>query len=240
MRFFQSRFYFFLRDLYIKFFQIPCVKNRIVKKFHKLYYYIPNKDAAKNDLSWHQTYWFGTAIQKNPMDLWIYHELLVEIKPDVIIECGTADGGSASFFASQLDLIGKGRIVSIDIAKNSKHPKHKRITYITGSSTDEKIVKQATSKIKKTDKVLVILDSDHSREHVFNELNIYSKYVSKKSYIVVEDSNLNGYPVMPHWGEGPMEAIKEFMKDNKKFEIDKTREKFYMTFNPNGYLKRLK
>ena len=89
-------------------------------------------------------------------------------------------------------------------------------------------------------RILVILDSDHSRGHVLEEMRCYGPLVSRNSYMVVEDSNLNGHPVMPHWGEGPLEAIRDFLKENDKFEIDRSREKFYMTFNPSGYLKRIR
>lgn len=240
MSFFTSGFFRFLKALYIKYYQLGPVRRRITKKFHKLYYYVPNPDAPIADITWHQTYWFGVPIQKNPFDLWLYHELFTEIKPDVIIECGTADGGSAFFFASMLDLIGKGRIISVDIEKK-KRPAHKRITYITGSSIDTQVIDKVARSIKKTEKrIFVILDSDHSCEHVIQEMRAYAPFVSKGSYMVVEDSNINGHPVMPHWGKGPMEAIRIFSRENDKFEVDKTREKFYMTFNPSGYLKRVR
>jgi cephalosporin hydroxylase len=91
-------------------------------------------------------------------------------------------------------------------------------------------------------KIMVILDSDHSKEHVLKELNFYHGLVSKGSYLVVEDSNLNGHPVHSGWGTGPgpMEAIEEFLPEHPEFVIDKTKEKFLMSFNPNGYLKKVK
>ena len=93
--------------------------------------------------------------------------------------------------------------------------------------------------ISDKDKVMVILDSDHHKEHVLNELRIYGKFVTKESYIIVEDTNINGHPVYPDFGPGPMEAVEEFLRENKNFVIDKTREKFYLTFNPRGYLKKI-
>ena len=93
------------------------------------------------------------------------------------------------------------------------------------------------AKDKKT--VLVLLDSDHSRDHVFAEMNIYSRYVTSGSYMVVEDTALNGHPIHPNYGPGPMEAMEIFMKYNKEFVVDKSREKFLMTWHPNGFLRKL-
>ncbi len=87
---------------------------------------------------------------------------------------------------------------------------------------------------------MAILDSDHHKEHVLRELEIYSKFVTRESYIIVEDTNINGHPVRSKFGPGPMEAVKEFLKMNDDFIIDRSREKFYLTFNPDGYLKKMK
>jgi cephalosporin hydroxylase len=76
--------------------------------------------------------------------------------------------------------------------------------------------------------------------HVLKEMNIYCDFVTPDSYMIVEDSNINGHPIMPNWGDGPFEAIQEFLNHNDSFEIDKNCEKFYMTFNPNGYLKKIR
>lgn len=209
-------------------------RENIVNQFHKLYY-----DYSAIGGSWNDTFFLGVPTQKCPLDLFIYQEILYELKPDIIIEAGTAFGGGALFLASICDLINKGQVITIDI-KNSHHEiYHKRITYLIGSSTSEKIVSQISKMIINKNKVLVILDSDHSKQHVLQELMIYSKFVTKGSYIIVEDSNVNGHPVQSNHGPGPMEAIEEFMKHNKQFTIDKTREKFLLTFNPNGYLKKL-
>lgn len=207
-------------------------KKSIVDHFHKLYYDSGDKTWYKN------TFWLGTRTWKCPLDLWVYQEIIFELKPDIIIECGTASGGSASFLAFICDSLHKGKIVSIDIEKKAKRPQHKRITYLSGSSTSQKIVEKVQGFIKGTDNVMVILDSDHTKEHVLRELEIYSKFVTKGSYIIVEDTNINGHPVEPEFGPGPMEAVKEFVKGNKVFIIDKSKEKFYLTFNPNGYLKK--
>jgi len=209
------------------------LKRFIVNSFHKLYYHTETT-------TWHNTFWLGIHTDKCPLDLWNYQEIIFEVEPDVIIETGTGCGGSSLFFASICDLINKGRVISIDLEDVSKKPQHKRIRYLSGSSISKEIEKQVQQLVSDDDKVLVDLDSDHTKEHVLQELTIYSKLVTPDSYIIVEDTNLGGHPVKPHRYPGPMEAVKEFLKTNPNFIIDKSREKFYLTFNPNGYLKRVK
>ena len=172
--------------------------------------------------------------------MWIYQEILNEIKPDIIIEAGTYKGGSALYLANICDILGKGKIFTIDIDYVKGRPKHKRITYLRGSSTSETLVNQIKKQIKKDDVVLVILDSNHTKKHVLNEMRIYHKIVTEGSYMIVEDTSVNGHPVKTYFGEGPMEAVKTFFKENNDFVIDKSREKFLLTANPNGYLKKIR
>jgi len=178
--------------------------------------------------------------RKCPLDLWIYQEIIFEVKPDVMIECGTANGGSALFLASMCDLVNNGKVITIDIEDKEGRPTHKRIKYLLGSSTSIEVVEQVRKLISDKDKVMVILDSDHSKGHVLSELKIYSKFVTKGSYIIVEDTNINGHPVFSDFGPGPMEAVEEFLKENKDFSVDRSREKFYLTFNPKGFLQKRK
>ena len=197
--------------------------DKIIKDFHDLYY-----ESSCIGGTWKNTNWLGVPIQKCPLDCWIYQELLFEVKPDIIIETGTKVGGSALFFASILDLIGKGEIITIDINGKGKLPEHKRITYLWGSSVDEAVIKFIEPRVKDK-KIFIILDSDHSKEHVLKELEIYSKFVSLNSYIVVEDTNTTG----------SLEAVLEFIGKTKNFVIDRNCEKFYLTFAPCGFLKRI-
>jgi len=164
---------------------------------------------------------------------------LTETKPDVIIECGTGTGGSALFLANLCDLNNNGRVITIDIIGEIKRPVHERITYITGSSISKQTLNQIQELINSTDKVLVILDSDHSKDHVFRELSCYRDMVTTGSYIIVEDTIIGGHPVKPDRMPGPMEAVKEFLTTNDNFIIDKSREKFFLTFNRSGYLKKV-
>lgn len=102
-----------------------------------------------------------------------------------------------------------------------------RITYLLGSSTSQDVVKKVQSLIQDKNSLMVILDSDHNKEHVLMELKIYSQIITKGSYIIVEDTNINGHPVSSHFGPGPMEAAREFLKGNKNFVIDLSREKYF-------------
>jgi cephalosporin hydroxylase len=210
-------------------------EKKIVDDFNNLYHL-----GTKDDGSIYQrTKWMGVPCYKCPLDMWMYHEILNEVKPDLIIETGTFMGGSALYMANLCDLFGSGEIVTIDIEKFDGRPEHDRITYITGSSGDKNIIENIFAGRKKNEKVLVILDSDHSMAHVSKELEAFSPYVSVGSYMIVEDTNLNGHPTYASHGPGPFEAVEKFIESDKSFEIDKSREIFLMTFNPSGYLKKI-
>ena len=214
--------------------QAKVTEQDIIQSFHTLYY-----DAAQQrGLTWQKTYWMGTAIYKCPLDLWIYQEILFEIKPELIIECGTLYGGSALFLAQMCDLLGQGEIVSIDIQDRPNRPQHPRISYWLGSSTSEQMVERVKQKASDKASVLVILDSDHRADHVLQELRLYSDLVTQGSYVIVEDTNINGHPVYSDYGPGPMEAVQAFMGENPPFYVDRECEKLYLTFNPSGYLKK--
>lgn len=215
--------------------QEPSGKGGIVELFHRLYY---NLGYARTG-TWFATHWFGVPAWKCPFDLWVYQEMLFETRPDYVLETGTAYGGSALFFAHVFDLLGSGRVVTVDIKENPGRPKHNRITYLSGSSTSPEILGQIDHLVG-DGSALVVLDSDHSRDHVLSELEAYPKFVKEGGYLVVEDTNVNGHPVLPDHGPGPMEALKEFLESEagSVFSRDKDKEKFLLTFNPGGFLKK--
>ena len=197
-------------------------------------------DSRMFGKTWVDTTFLGTKLEKCPFDLWVYQEILYEIKPEIIVECGTYRGGSALYLASMCDLLDHGEVITIDILERKNRPQHKRIEYLLGSSTSPEVVAKVKARIQGKSPVLVILDSDHKKEHVLNELNIYGEIVTRGSYLIVEDSNINGHPVKPEFGPGPMEAVNEYMKNNSSYIVDKTKEKYFLTFNPQGYLRKLK
>ncbi len=194
--------------------------------------------------------WMGRPIIQFPQDIVAMQELIWKIKPDIIIETGIAHGGSLIFYASMLELNGKGKVIGIDVdirAHNRKaieeHVMYKRIKMVEGSSIDPEIVKEATKEISSSDVVMVLLDSNHTHEHVLAELEMYSKYVTKGSYLVVFDTVIEYmdediFPDRP-WGKGnnAMTAVNEFMKTAKRFVIDDSiSHKLLITVAPSGYL----
>jgi cephalosporin hydroxylase len=155
----------------------------------------------------------------------------------VIVETGTNRGGTSLFLATMCDLIGHGRVISIDITEASPElPVHERVQFVGGvSSTDPALDLEA---LGVRGRVMVILDSGHRRDHVRAELERYAPLVAPGCYLVVEDTCLNGHPVLPDYGPGPMEALELFVTAHPEFEIDRERERNLLTFHPRGFLRR--
>jgi len=205
--------------------------NDVVNAFHNLYY---------GSEVWTDTRWMGVTCLKNPLDMWVYQEILWETRPDLIVETGTWSGGSALYLAHILDLIGHGRVVTIDL-QTAQRPQHPRIRYLEGrSSIDEDVVRTVADIAGGSKGTMVILDSDHSKAHVLAEIRAYHQLVTVGHYLIVEDTNVNGHPALPEFGDGPWEAVAEFLSETDAFEVDLRRQKFLMTFNPNGYLRRMR
>jgi cephalosporin hydroxylase len=210
--------------------------------------------STKYEYSYHFS-WLGRPIIQYPQDILALQELIWQVKPDLIIETGIAHGGSLIFSSSILELIGgSGQVLGIDIDIRShnreeieKHPMFKRITMFEGSSIDPEIIKKVYSFAKNKKKILVVLDSFHTHDHVVKELEVYSPLISKGSYLVVfdtiiEDMPNDSFPDRP-WGKGnnPKTAVWEFLKKNNRFIIDKEIEnKLLITVAPDGYLKCVK
>jgi cephalosporin hydroxylase len=129
-------------------------------------------------------------------------------------------------------------VCTVDVAEIPGRPVHPRIQYLLGSSTDPDIVAEVERLVRAANRVMVVLDSDHRRDHVSSELELYARFVTPGCYLIVEDTNLNGNPVLPEFGPGPMEAVASFLPRNLDFHVDHEREKLLMTFNPGGYLVR--
>ncbi len=204
--------------------------------------------------------WLGRPIIQSPQDIMALQEIIWEVKPDMIIETGIAHGGSLIFSASMLALleacgeIENGKVLGIDIdirEHNRKaieaHPMSKKITMFQGSSIDEEIIQKVHEFAKQGKKIMVILDSNHTHEHVLAELRAYACLVSIGSYCIVfdtiiEDMPEGSFPNRP-WDKGnnPKTAVWEYLKECDNFVIYKDIEnKLLITVAPDGYLKRVK
>lgn len=197
--------------------------------------------------------WMGRPIIQYPQDMIAMQEILWDVRPDLVIETGIAHGGSLVYYASLCELMGHGAVVGIDIeirAHNREaietHPMFKRITLLEGSSTDPAIVSQVES-MAAGKRVLVVLDSNHTHDHVLAELQAYAPLVSVGSYCVVfdtivEDLPAGLYPDRP-WdvGNNPKTAAREYLRLDDRFEVDRDIEaKIQITVAPDGYLRRVR
>ncbi len=203
----------------------------VSRQFHRIYYHWAGPQT------WEINQFLGVKVLKCPFDLWVYQEILFETKPDLIIECGTFNGGSTLYFATMLDILGNGQIVSIDISPQDNLPSHPRAQFIKDSSVATEVVAEMAA-LAAGKRTMVILDSDHSCDHVLKELRAYAGLVTPGCYLVVEDGNINGHPVFRKHGPGPTEALEIFHRENQDFEVDRSRERHLVTFNPGGYLRR--
>jgi cephalosporin hydroxylase len=209
-----------------------AIVNDFIKLYHGLRIY-------------RQTKWLGIYTYENPCDMWAIQEIIAETKPDFIVETGTYKGGGAVFYASILQYVNPaGKVITIDIKPQfedaAKLPLfQERVEFIEGSSVSDDVIARVAARVS-GGRVMVTLDSDHHMKHVLNELRLYSRFVSPGGYLIVQDTAHNGHPLRTWDGKGPMEALEEFLAENKDFEQDQSREKFLLTFFPRGYLKRVR
>lgn len=215
-------------------------------RFHQLFYRDPST-LWKNS-------WFGVLTEQNPNDVWVTQEIMQQEKPDFVVECGAFRGGSALLWATLLKEINpEGRVITIDINdigdEARRHPLfNERIEFLLGSSVAPELVAKVHEKVGGK-KALVILDSDHHKAHVLKELQAYADLVPVGGYLIVQDSNINGHPMTiddhdfskEYSGqEGPYEAVEAFVAQDKRFEVDLSKERLMLTMNPHGFLRRVK
>jgi len=212
-----------------------------------------NKEIVKNNYAYNFS-WFGCPVLQIPQDLFAMQEIIWSTKPNYIIETGIAHGGSLIFFASMLELLGKGKVIGIDvdIRKHNRkeienHPLCQRVIMIEGSSISPDVARRVASIVNDAQSVFLSLDSNHTHEHVLEELNLYTPLLSLGNYCVVSDTGIEDFPgemtTARPWGPGnnPKTAVWEFLKNNDRFAIDEDIEaKILITAAPDGYLKRVR
>lgn len=204
------------------------------EEYHKWYY--------DNEI-WEDVRFLGVVTNKSVSDMWNYQEIIAELKPALVIEFGTRFGGSTLFFS----VIGRAvnpdlRVLSVDITHGEVAPRVREdpsIALLEASSADPGVARLIREmRADCPGKAFFILDSDHTKAHVLAELDLVRTVVDTGDYVVVEDGNINGNPVLPGWGEGPGEALEEyFQRYPRDYVRDSRREKkFGFTFAPGGYL----
>jgi cephalosporin hydroxylase len=215
-------------------------------------FYRPSGAVAEEYMKWYygtqvwkQTTWLGINCWKSVSDMWSHQEILFNLKPSLVIEFGTSHGGSAVFYTSILRLIGEPfRVLSVDIshrALDSAARDYPEIEFVESSSTQPAIAERIQQlKAEFPGKVFAILDSDHSMDHVLAEMRLIRPFLAAGDYLLVEDSCVNGHPIMPGFGPGPYEAIEAYEQEfPDDYAHDREHEsKFGWTLAPNGFLIR--
>ena len=197
--------------------------------------------AYWRSLAWQETTWLGLRTPNAPADLLAYQDIIHEVRPDWIVETGTRHGGRAHFLASICDLVGHGRVLSIDTERAGvTPPPHPRITYLTGLAHKREVAKQAAAILGDHPNAFVILGSRGARRRMHREFTTYAPHVPVGSYVVMEHTVLNGYPVDASFGPGPFEATRRILNTRGDFTADTTRERHGVTFNPGGFLRRVR
>jgi cephalosporin hydroxylase len=208
-----------------------------VRDFHRTFYEEKTRRGETQGLH-ALTPYHGIETHKCPLDLWIFQEMLHDVRPALVIELGTFLGGTTLFLAHQLELLNCGSVVSVDCRELSR-PQHPRVQYLVGNTESTEIVGKIRLRAQQVSgPVLVIHDADHHYDVCLEDLETYGPFVTAGSYLIVEDTNVNGHPVNTEWGPGPWEAVETFLSKHSEFVRDSGRDKFLMTYNPGGHLRR--
>ena len=203
----------------------------------------------------HQTTWFGEPLLNLPQDMFAIQEIVWRTKPEFIIEVGVAWGGGMLFEASLLEILGGQKVIGLDVfippdlrQRLSSHGRlSERLVLIEASSTSPEAISQVKELLGGSRKVLVILDSYHTHEHVLNELHAYAPFIGEGQYLVCGDTVVEYIPQQTHrprpWGPGnsPATALKQFLSETDRFIVDeKIDQRLLFSCHPGGYLKAVK
>ncbi len=195
---------------------------------------------------WERVHWMGVPCLKSVSDMWNYQEVISRLRPSLIVEFGTRYGGAALYFATIGALVRPGcRVFTVDSDHTDLRPdvrRHPAIETRLGRSTDPGVLERLRAlRRNHPGPVFAILDSDHSKRNVLAEMRALRDFLVAGDYLVVEDGNINGHPVLPGWGEGPWEAIQEYFAEypGDYARDEETEQRFGFTFAPHGFLRRL-
>lgn len=201
----------------------------------RLYHY----DLIYKTQNFRSLEWLGVPIWQNPLDVWTIQQTIAQVRPALLIETGTDHGGSALFYANLMDLLGTGRVITIDIADNHEVA-HPRIEFITDSSTSPSVIGRLRDEAEASGgPVMVILDSDHSHDHVAAELESYAPLVTPGSFLLSQDGVIDQFWIFRGTRPGPLGANRAFLKRHPEFEYDEERNRrFRLTQHPLGWMRR--
>jgi cephalosporin hydroxylase len=212
-----------------------AAKEQIIKGFAELWW-------SDRSIFFGQT-WLGIPTWQHPFDAWVTQEIIVESRPERIVEAGALCGGSATMWAMLLEhVVPDGRVVAIDLKDNMEQARtvdvfRRRVDFVHGSTVDPAVVARVGEMVAGYS-TMVILDSAHDAADVAAEIEAYAPMVSSGCYLIVQDGFVNGHPLEPDHGPGPFEAVQDFLASDDRFEVDHTRERMLFTFNPSGFLRR--
>jgi cephalosporin hydroxylase len=195
-------------------------------------------EAVWRSLPWANTTWLGHQVGTAPTDLLAYQEVIAAARPDWVIETGAGDGARALFLASICDLVGHGEVVAIGETLADDRPQHPRLRYERGVASDP-ATSATVRALVGAGTAFVVLGSCTDRSTTVREFEAYAPLVPVGSYVVVTDTIVNGHPVWPAFGPGPTEAVKQILTAHGEFVADALMEKYSLTFNPGGFLRRV-
>lgn len=182
------------------------------------------------------SHWMGVRSLKNPLDAWIYQEILYEVRPKVVVELGSAFGGSTLFLCQMLDLLGlDAKVVSVDLYHTEFTAEHSRIEKVTGDTRDPQVIARV-HELCQGERGLVIHDADHTAAVVIEDLRNYADLVASGSYLIVEDGVRDYLAGLP----GPVTAVEQFLAESPDFQVDESKERYLFTYNPRGFLRRVR
>jgi cephalosporin hydroxylase len=214
---------------------VRALRHRARRVAHRVYF----DDLIAETDNFADVRWLGRPIWQNVLDLWTLQEAIAEIRPALLIESGTNRGGSALFYAHLFDLLGRGRVITVDITRmhDLEHP---RVDFLVGSSLDDHVLDRIRGAARCAGgPVMVILDSDHSAAHVERELAAYSNLVTSGSLLLVQDGIIDVLPRFAHARPGPLPAVERFLAAHAEFEVDpRWDRRFLVTHHPSGWLRR--